>query len=157
MDWIVPQSMLDPSSEIEKLKAENKLLRKLLALRAGGVGIYLDDGELSDATTLPHIDFKRDSAAEIETKLMERGKRRLAEYQEGEVTIDYTNWQGNRSKRRILPHNLTWGKNAYHGPNALWLLESTDLEKGQPRSFALKDIHAWNGPVEVLLLGWAKG
>ena len=143
------------TNELDDLKAENKLLRVILALRAGRPGMYHDDGELSDATMHPFIDFKRDSAEEIEAKLMERGRKTLASYREGEVTIDYTNWQGVRGLRRILPKSLDWGKNQWH-PEDQWLLVATDLEKSEPRTFAVKDIHSWNGSASTIykILAW---
>lgn len=58
---------------------ENVILRELLAFRVAGGLLYHDDGELSDASEWPHIDFKRDSALEIELKLRERGIRSLLE------------------------------------------------------------------------------
>ena len=52
---------------------DEKLLRKLLAIRVAGAALYGDDGELQDNSVHPCIDFKRDSAEEIERKLLERG------------------------------------------------------------------------------------
>lgn len=59
-----------------------------------------------------------------------------------EVTIDYTNWHGERSKRRILPEGIFWGSNEWH-PKEQWLLEARDLDKRETRVFALKNIHSW--------------
>lgn len=61
--------------DFEMLLKENALLRKLLALRVAGAMLYTDDGELSDASSAPYIDFKRDSAEDIEKMLLERGRR----------------------------------------------------------------------------------
>lgn len=47
-------------------------LRKLLAHSHAGVLLYTDDGELQDNSTAPHIDFLRESAASIESKLFQR-------------------------------------------------------------------------------------
>jgi hypothetical protein len=61
------------------------------------------------------------------------------------VTIDYTNWQGIRSKRRILPERLIWGSNQWH-KEYQWFVYATDAdhsEKGK-RYFALQGIHSWN-------------
>lgn len=57
---------------------ENKVLRRLLAVRVAGALLYHDDGELQDATAVPHIDFKRESPESIEAKLIERGRRAFA-------------------------------------------------------------------------------
>lgn len=43
------------------------------AMREGANIDDCDDGELQDASTFPAIDFKRDSVAVIEHKLMARG------------------------------------------------------------------------------------
>lgn len=52
-----------------------QVLRRLLAYRVAGVGLYADDGELQDNTVQPCIDFKRDSVDTIETKLIERTRK----------------------------------------------------------------------------------
>lgn len=58
---------------------ENALLRRMLALRASGISqLYTDDGELQDSSERPFIDYKRDSAVEIQRKLHERATARLA-------------------------------------------------------------------------------
>jgi len=47
-------------------------LRILLAISYSGINLYSDDGELQDNLMLPHIDFKRDSVNEIESKIHQR-------------------------------------------------------------------------------------
>lgn len=59
-----------------------------------------------------------------------------------EVVIDYTNWEGKRSVRRIRPLQLSFENNEWH-PETQWLLEAVDLDKGWTRSFALANIHSW--------------
>lgn len=58
------------------------------------------------------------------------------------VEIDYTNWRGERSKRRILPQRVVWENNEWH-PDTQWLLEAIDIEKREARTFALANIHSW--------------
>lgn len=58
------------------------------------------------------------------------------------VWIDYTNFRGKRSVRRIKPLTISFEKNEWH-PETQWLLEAVDLERGEMRTFALKNIHAW--------------
>lgn len=59
------------------------------------------------------------------------------------VIIDYTNYRGERSLRRILPGSkFGWGSNEYH-PEPQWLMTGYDLEKKAWRIFALRDIHSW--------------
>lgn len=56
--------------------------------------------------------------------------------------IDYTNWQGHRAVRTILPIKLFWGEVEFH-PGKQWLLEAYDFDKDAVRYFAVKDINAW--------------
>ncbi len=58
------------------------------------------------------------------------------------VEIDYTNWRGERSKRRIVPMRLLWENSEWH-PETQWVLYALDVEKQEGRSFALASIHSW--------------
>jgi predicted DNA-binding transcriptional regulator YafY len=58
------------------------------------------------------------------------------------VVIDYTNYRGQRARRRILPNRLWYGAVDWH-PQAQWILDAWDLEKGAIRSFAMSEIHSW--------------
>lgn len=58
------------------------------------------------------------------------------------VWIDYTNYRGERSWRSIYPHLIRFGSNAWHNQEQ-WLLDATDPEKKEVRTFAMRDIHAW--------------
>lgn len=62
------------------------------------------------------------------------------------ITIDYTNWRGERSQRRILPHSLRYGTNQWH-PTEQWLLAAHDLDRDEEREFAMVSIHSWT-PIE---------
>lgn len=76
-------------AEVARLKEEQEKLRYLLAIiYCPGPGLYHDDGELQDATTRPHIDFRRDHPNEIEQKMLERGKRKIADQQLAAATKD---------------------------------------------------------------------
>lgn len=56
------------------------------------------------------------------------------------VRIDYVNWRGERSQRRILPTGrLIYGATEWH-PRHQWLLEAMDLEKSAVRLFAFEDM-----------------
>jgi predicted DNA-binding transcriptional regulator YafY len=63
------------------------------------------------------------------------------------VTIDYENWRGKRRLRRIEPLRIVFANSEWH-PESQWLLEAVDVEKGETREFAMKDIHSWT-------VGWA--
>jgi predicted DNA-binding transcriptional regulator YafY len=60
------------------------------------------------------------------------------------VVIDYTNWKGVRSFRRIVPkpHGMEFRSSSFHIEKQ-WLIEAFDLDKREYRTFALKDIHSW--------------
>jgi predicted DNA-binding transcriptional regulator YafY len=59
-----------------------------------------------------------------------------------EATIDYTNWRGERSIRRIRPLHVAFENNEWH-PETQWLLYAVDVLKGEERTFAIRNIHAW--------------
>ena len=60
------------------------------------------------------------------------------------VTIDYTNWRGERSVRRVVPWEMRWGSNEWHKAEQ-WLLRAYDIEKKDTREFAMSGIHSWVG------------
>lgn len=57
------------------------------------------------------------------------------------VEVDYTNWRGIRSTRKILPIRIFFGSNEFH-TESQWLLEALDIERQENRTFALKNIHS---------------
>lgn len=59
-----------------------------------------------------------------------------------DVMIDYTNYRGERSMRRIRPISMNFVSNEWH-PEEQWLLTADDVEKAAIREFAMKDIHSW--------------
>lgn len=59
------------------LEKENRTLRRLLCFKIAGSKGYYDDGELQDNTEKPFIDFKRDSANEIDKKLIRRSLNKI--------------------------------------------------------------------------------
>lgn len=61
------------------------------------------------------------------------------------VVIDYTNWRGERSTRRIVPIGLDFDCNEWH-PARQWLLHAFDMEKEDYRFFAMTGVHSWQGP-----------
>jgi hypothetical protein len=70
---------LGDAGKLVEALADIKHLRILLAhIYCPGPALYCDDGELQDSRTRPLIDFKRDSIAEIEKKMRERGRKKLA-------------------------------------------------------------------------------
>jgi hypothetical protein len=65
-------------ARLEGLVRDNRVLRVTLALQVSGTNLYGDDGELSDCSEHPFIDYKRDSLQEIGLKLRERSTRRAS-------------------------------------------------------------------------------
>lgn len=63
---------------IEQLQAENQLLRVMLFLAHPCVGKYGDDGELQCNSCV--IDFKRDSAIEIDARISMKALQRASEF-----------------------------------------------------------------------------
>lgn len=62
--------------------------------------------------------------------------------QEQTVRIDYINWEGKRGIRRIRPIRIFFGSTNWHKEDQ-WLLKAVDLDKGEERDFALKDVLKW--------------
>lgn len=76
--WLTEQYLLEhPVDRPDPMTAENQLLRYLLAIRVAGPTLYTDDGELQDNSVQPFIDFKRDTAVVIQSKIRERGQRKM--------------------------------------------------------------------------------
>ncbi len=63
------------------------------------------------------------------------------------VTIDYTNWQGQRAERYIRPIRLEFGSNQWH-KEPQWLLVAHDSKHNDTRYFALESIHSWKQDAE---------
>lgn len=83
-DWFLQGWDIRPAHETSGLN-DARLLRRMLAFAYSGPGeLYGDDGELQNGAELPVIDFNRDSVSEIERKITERGRRRLAKMQQEE-------------------------------------------------------------------------
>ncbi|QTA32355.1 hypothetical protein JHY03_25060 [Streptomyces sp. CA-256286] len=61
------------------------------------------------------------------------------------VSILYVNYRGEKGWRRVRPLKIWFGSTEWH-PGNQWLMDAIDLEKGAERSFALKDIQAWEDP-----------
>jgi hypothetical protein len=68
------------------------------------------------------------------------------------VLIDYTNWRGVRTQRRIIPQTVRFGSNKWHKEEQ-WLLQGVEALTGEQREYALKDIHEWQVAVNQSL-GW---
>lgn len=60
------------------------------------------------------------------------------------VTIEYTNYRGERGRREIIPIQTTlrFSSTEFH-PEQQWLMDAFDVKKEAYRTFAMKDIHSW--------------
>lgn len=55
------------------------------------------------------------------------------------LTIRYRNYKGEEATRRIIPLRPWYGSTSFH-PTHQWLLDATDVDKGELRTFAFRDI-----------------
>ena len=55
------------------------------------------------------------------------------------LEFGYTNYRGEFSQRRTQPIRFYFGSTEWH-PEPQWLMEATDLGKGEVRAFAVKDM-----------------
>lgn len=53
--------------------------------------------------------------------------------------FDYTNWRGEKDRRRVIPHGMRFGSTEWH-PEPQWLMKAFDLDKQADREFAMRDI-----------------
>ncbi len=58
------------------------------------------------------------------------------------VSIEYTNWRGERRVREIIPLTLEFGVNDWH-PKPQYLLRAIDVETTTEKEFAMEGIHSW--------------
>ena len=58
------------------------------------------------------------------------------------IKILYTNWKNETRYRSIKPISIEFKSTKWH-PKEQWLLNALDLEKGEARAFAIKDIKEW--------------
>lgn len=64
------------------------------------------------------------------------------------VQILYTNWKGVTAWRRIVPDRIWFGQTNFHPDVTQWMLHALDVDKGEERDFAVKDIHDYKIGVE---------
>lgn len=55
------------------------------------------------------------------------------------IHIRYTNWRGETADRVIRPIRIWFGTTEWHS-DWQWLMEATDIAKGEIRHFALADM-----------------
>jgi predicted DNA-binding transcriptional regulator YafY len=55
------------------------------------------------------------------------------------LVIEYKNWKGEIGIRKIIPIEIFFGANEFHG-EPQWLMVAYDLDKKEERTFAMNDI-----------------
>lgn len=65
------------------------------------------------------------------------------------ITFTYKNHRDITSQREVVPVSISYSSNKWH-PIEQWLLVAHDLQRGQTRTFALKDIKDWKEVEETL-------
>lgn len=55
------------------------------------------------------------------------------------IQFEYTNWKGEVGTRKAFVYGVEWGSNEWHKEKQ-WLLHALDLDKGEERYFAMKDM-----------------
>lgn len=62
------------------------------------------------------------------------------------IKILYVNHRGERSVRRVEPKEITYGTCKPWHDEPQWLLVAYCMERGANRTFALRDVLAWDVP-----------
>lgn len=59
------------------------------------------------------------------------------------VTLDYTNWKGERDLRHVIPLGLWYGVSPFHEQDGeQYYIRAFDLGRGAYRDFSLKSVHS---------------
>ncbi len=58
------------------------------------------------------------------------------------IHVNYKNWRGEISIRKIIPLEVYFGSTEYHKEEQ-WLLRAWDVGKEDYRTYALKDVLEW--------------
>lgn len=56
-----------------------------------------------------------------------------------QIEFTYKNWRGETGRRRAEPRSIRFGTSPYH-TEPQWLMSAIDLDKGQLREFAMRDM-----------------
>lgn len=67
----------------------------------------------------------------------------MTSYINTKVTFTYKNHRGVVSVRLVRPIMIAFGSTEYH-TEPQWLLLGSDLDRGEDRTFAMKDIKDWD-------------
>lgn len=67
------------------------------------------------------------------------------------IKVLYMNHKGKQSLRTIVPHQVEFGVDKWHGPEARWLMHAWDVDKKANRTFDLQKMQFTEIPVEPVL------
>ena len=57
-----------------------------------------------------------------------------------ELKFIYKNWKGVTNERTVEPIKIEFAISEWHGKEPVWLMFAIDVEKGEERGFAIRDI-----------------
>jgi hypothetical protein len=96
-----------------------------------------------------------DAVVYLRQEIEERAQRVAQAAREGQATVPtylgpplrvrYRNHRGEEAERRIRPVRLWYGTTPWHD-EPQYLLEALDLDRGELRNFALRDVQRWGPP-----------
>jgi hypothetical protein len=72
-----------------------------------------------------------------------------------EIEFVYLNWRGETRVRRVRPGGIRFMETPHH-PEMQWILRAVDLDKGEMRSFALRDCDFTSSGIEAFKLAQTK-
>ncbi len=55
------------------------------------------------------------------------------------LSFSYTNWRGETALRRVEVITIWFGSTKWH-PDKQWLMRAIDVDRGEARDFAMKDM-----------------
>jgi predicted DNA-binding transcriptional regulator YafY len=55
--------------------------------------------------------------------------------------FSYVNWKGEVGNRKVIPLEVVFETNEFHGSEPLWLMKALDLDKNEIRYFDLNKIN----------------
>lgn len=116
-------------------------LADLEALLAAQEGKQMDTFVVRDACWRLIDQGKADFTPLRWLKAKKRRDRQEAVKAMGPLVIKfrYRNWKGETGERRALPLRLRFAATQWH-PEPQWVMEALDADKGEERSFAIKDM-----------------
>lgn len=126
------------------IPATGRMLERLTREGVSGTGTYRDRDEAAAAAIrMALADPEGPTMPVLIPKPIHRTGAeglRLHLAIDGDIEFDYVNWRGERGVRRASgPYSIRYGTSQYH-TEPQFLLSAVDLERGQTREYALRDM-----------------